>query len=325
MDECFRSPDGQRRFLSWGVPIFLLIMGIVVGLFAREEKDPLKTAGFLVFLSIILFFCSLGLYALLDAWRSKLTIQGERIITQGVFQRREFDLNDVTEARWSRGCLMLRTGSTRVWIWLYGYEAGVLPRVALYVHERLPHDIQIGWNIFCYLHASSFMAEYSPGIPRKPGPDEILLPSRRRLDILLGVSSVVVAIVTIAESWMTGRPIFIMSLFLPSAWAFLRFQTPAEDIVSKRALVTHPSTLRFLLAGLCLLLACGAGLIAHHVFGERFTHPNIALAVWLILCWGIFLYEAKGLDRESKRRFQEEADLAAKARGERRTDTWELE
>jgi hypothetical protein len=315
MDATFRM---RRRYRNLGLitlPAWLAFGTLAVWVALTDpDVGGNRAAAAALMGGIPLFMGGVSLWLLAAYRRQSLEVRGDRLAFRGVWQSREIDLRDVSEARWrlqpSHGSLMLRSGPVRITIFFENYEAEARPGLVRYFREALPPEVQEGWNRFEYRYG------YLRPRPIKPGPGEVLVGRGRWARFFLP-GLLIGGLAGIVAWWGTGQWSFavgpIVGILL--LWVSMRASTPAEGMVKERfSAPMTPDTVRFF----WFLLLWGAvniaGVWAFDRFGARLAHPNAVAIAGGIVWFGVLMVEAGIHDRHWARREQEAADLAAKAR-----------
>jgi hypothetical protein len=259
----------------------------------------------------------LSLWLLLACRRHVLTIRRDGVISQGVVRRREINPSDVVAAQWKTRAarLDLQGASSKLTIHFATYNRGDRDRLVRHLRAVLPREIQTGWNLFAYLITTG-----EPGPRRiKSGRDEILL-FRDCWDPWLLAGTLGAALLGLIACGVAGEDRFFIVLLVPVAgWGVLHASTPRDGLVIRRLSLDSGPFLVFLLVW-CLLGI--SGLLLIELLRAQLTAPDTAIFVFLVI-WGLVLcIEVVLQDRRGSRRDREEAELAAKARGEAPTDPW---
>jgi hypothetical protein len=321
MDASFRPKNTPLGLLirRLALPLLLALSAgaVLVSLTHPRSHNPIFAAiffgGFPLGLAGVVY-CELRFFE-----RQKLAIRGHHIRLCGVFQRREIDLNEVTEARWLPFTgLSLRSPSVKLVIVLHYYERPEQEEIIHHLHSAIDVAAQTDWNLFAYKRALH--------VPRpkrtKPGPGEVLV-TRARYDRLLLPAVLVSGLVGIVAWRMAGRgEMAIVPLVFPvGLWLLLRYSTPAEGDVqpslsSMRR--TNPHS-RFMFNGIALLFV---GMMLIGLLWRFLRYPEVLLVSFMLLWTSFLVWECEKESRRKARQDRELADLAAKDRGEPRADTW---
>jgi hypothetical protein len=154
MEETFRLRRSIRTTGLWcglGFSAWTIFSVWVATLAARDVPGRLAMTA--LFAGVPLTMTALSLWTVAAYQRERLTIQGDRIIHQGVIRRKEIDLKQAVEARWRvplPGSVVLRDGSTRIVIPFFNHEDDDVARIVHHLRSTLRPEIQAGWNLFAY-------------------------------------------------------------------------------------------------------------------------------------------------------------------------------
>jgi hypothetical protein len=284
---------------------------------ATAPNVPNRLAAVVVLAGVPLAMTGLSAWMLAAYYRERLTMQGDRIVHEGVVGRKEIDITHVVEARWRiplPGGIVLRDASTRLSISFSNYEDDDVDRIVGHLQSTLPPQIQFGWNLFAY-RSDACRARKAR---TKPGPDEILA-DRRRWDRLFAPVLVLALITGAASGWIRGRPsdILISLLAVLSCWILFRTMTPAQGtVVRKLSRATDPETCQILTLAAAAIFFGIAGLVAVSQLRPRLNHPDAVTIIWSLACFAIFMVEGQRLERRRAIREREAADAAAKVRSD---------
>ncbi len=320
MDVTFRRRRTELCGCLCGIVLFSAgaAFSISTALTDPRIKNRLSSVAFPG--GVLLVMAALSIWVVLEILRSRLTIQGERVVLEGVLRRREINLAEVTEARWySPVCrLMLRSESERVFIRFDHYEKEANEQIIDHIRAMLRPEIQTGWNLFAYKRAK-FKDRL---LRRKAGPGEILI-RRSRYDRLLAPFLLLTILVGVATWWILGTPGGLGgSLIVLLMWGMMRFSVPADgEIAEAITLPTGSDTRRsdfflvlWVVAGIAVF--CG-----YRFFGAWVGRSDVFIVIQVFCVLGL-MFECHRLERERSQKDQEAADLFAKERGEAVVDPW---
>ncbi len=317
----------RTTYRNQGLGFFPLFLAWFVGSLFAAADTPHPVLAMVVLGTVPLLMAGFSVLMVLAYWQQVLTIEGEHLTYQGVFHFKEINLADVTVARWRNwpghdGSLVLRTDATRLVIDFSNYDTDQREPIVALVRSVLPPEIQVGWNLFSY----RIERQAKRAGQTKPGPDEILL-RRDRWDRLFGPALVLMGLVGIAFWWITAKPGYLALPVAPLIfWAMMRFSTPAEGMIAgKVRLPKEPETIRNIGFILTWMLLGFGGLAVNAYLRPGVAELDPILVVGLLVWIGVLGVEAFRDSRRQSRRDREAADLAAKGRGERDVDPWELE
>jgi hypothetical protein len=247
--------------------------------------------------------------------------QGNRITIQGVIRRVEFDLRDVTEARWrlwpEGGSVVLKTAATRVSIDFGTFEREEISRMIDHLRSVIASDVQTNWNLF----DDKIAARLRRPKPTKPGPDEVLL-RRDHWDRYLAPVVMAASLVVFVTWWITGELSFLAAPVIPFlAWLGWRIATPEEGMIAPKPSFSKSAEQSRLIGFLLIWGIVGfTALKMFEIFHAQLGHPQIVLAFGMIVWVSVVLYEVFRSDRRVSQRNREAADLAAKGGSEDQLD-----
>lgn len=90
----------------------------------------------------------MSIYILSAAFRSKVIIQGKHVTDVGVFRQKQFDLTQVTLAKWYKGRPRLRVSTPAGWVPFdfRVHRTEEARQLIQYFRNGLPPEIQEGWT-----------------------------------------------------------------------------------------------------------------------------------------------------------------------------------
>jgi hypothetical protein len=295
----------------------------VIGIWIALTEPGVSHRGILLAImgGIPLAFAALSAWILAAYCRERLTIQGNRITIQGIFRRVEFDLRDVTEARWrlwpEGGSVVLKTAATRVSIDFGTFEREEIRWMIDHLRSVIVPDIQTNWNPF----DDKIAARLRRPKPTEPGPHEVLL-RRDHWDGYLAPVVMAASLLVFVTWWITGELSFLAAPVIPLlGWLGLRIATPAEGMIAPKPSFSKSTEQYRLIAFLLIWGIVGfVALKMFEIFHAQVGHPRIVLAFGMIVWVSVVLYEVFRSDRRRSQRNRIAAELAAKGGGEEQLD-----
>lgn len=326
MDTTFRMRRYYRNVGAATMPLFLAWAGLAALAMLPNRPERLRPEAVGLTVGVPLAMAGLSLWLLVAYWREQLTVRGGRILYRGITRRREIDLGDVKDARWGiqshGGSVVLRGARNRLTIHLGHYEDGDRDEIVNHLRSWLQPEVQSGWELFEYKIAPG----RRPSVPRKPGPDEVLV-RRDRWDRYFAPTVVVMGLAGLVAWYVTRGARFLIAPLLPLAlWALLRASTPVEGMVARKLRRSlDPDSTRFLWFILLWGLAAVAGMTVHGALKARLDHPDAVLVTGAGVWMAVLLVEAILTARRQSRRDREAAEAAVKERRQGGSDPWPTE
>ncbi|WP_417376158.1 hypothetical protein [Gimesia maris] len=217
--------------------ILALIMAIGIILEIRAEAPPDRQISQIIFAgSICTFFASISLWLLLSYYFVSLTIQGSKVIEQGVLLRKELDPERIRQLRWiasPSGGIKLKTLTDKTTIYLENFPCEDRLWIVEYLRAQIPEPNQEGWDLFCHRVALP-LRRYDPQALPVPDNDEVLL-TRKRWDRLLIPWILLFTVGGILAAWKFNLPHLLSAPLLPMIlWLSMRYSTPKQGMVSQK-------------------------------------------------------------------------------------------
>ena len=296
MDETFRLRRRYRNIGAGGVLGFSAWAALGLWVAWLDPGVRHRGAATVLMGGVPLAMAGISLWLLAAYRRERLTVRGGRIVFRGVVRRKEFDLEDVFQARWVSGSdgVVLRTPETRLAVHLSNYEREERERLVGHLRSTVPPEVQTGWDDYAARRLRP------PG--GKPGPGEVLL--RRGDWRRYFLPAVAAAAVGGVVGWRaTGRWQALIAPLVPLAgWTAIRAATPAEGMVATRLTGMPPETARFFRFLTAWAAAAFAGLLLYGVAKDRLARPDATLTVGTAAWVAVLLFEAARHDLRSRRR-----------------------
>jgi hypothetical protein len=320
MNETFRLSKSYRDIFVVFLVVFLALLAAVIFAASKEPSAGRKLNMAIGLGGFPLMMVACSILMIVEHRRHGLTIQGTRVVLRRISRPTEFDLREVTVARWRfPGNLVLRSGSARVVIHLPNYDPEARERIEQYLRSTIDPAVQTGWNLMVY--KLEMVKRRATG---KPGPDEVLV-RRENWSRYFAPCLVATGVVVFAYWSATGNVRPFAALLMPlAAWASLRFTTPAEGMLAKK--ISLPATAegrRFLGFLIVWIVVGAAGLATHTRYQAQLVHASPVMVAGILIWYAAFIFEFAVLGRRQSRREREAAELAAKTRGELRFDSWQ--
>ncbi len=227
----------KYRNVSVAAFILALIMAIGIILEIRAEAPPDRQISQIIFAgSICTFFASISLWLLLSYYFVSLTIQGSKVIEQGVLLRKELDPERIRQLRWiasPSGGIKLKTLTDKTTIYLENFPCEDRLWIVEYLRAQIPEPNQEGWDLFCHRVALP-LRRYDPQALPVPDNDEVLL-TRKRWDRLLIPWILLFTVGGILAAWKFNLPHLLSAPLLPMIlWLSMRYSTPKQGMVSQK-------------------------------------------------------------------------------------------
>ena len=232
----FRLRNKYRNVSVAGL-VLALIMAIGMTLKIRAEAPPDRQMSQMIFAgSLCTFFASISLWLLLSYYFASLTIQGNKLIDQGVLRRIELDMDRIRQLRWIAspfGGIKLQSLTEKITIHLDNFPCEDKLWIVEYLRTQIPASAQEGWDLFCHRVALP-LRRYDPQALPVPDNDEVLL-TRKRWDRLLLPWILLFTVGGVLAAWKFNLPCLLSAPLTPTAlWLFLRFSTPKQGMVSQK-------------------------------------------------------------------------------------------
>jgi len=213
----------------------ILTSGMILEI--RAEAPPDRQVSQMIFAgSICTFFASISLWLLLSYYFVSLTIQGRKIIEQGVLLRKELDLDHIRQLRWipsPSGNIKLKSLNEKITIYLKYFPLEDRLWIVEHLREQIPASVQEGWDLFCHRVALP-LRRYDPQTLPVPDNDEVLL-TRKRWDRLLLPWIPLFAVGGVLAAWKFNLTHLLIAPLLPTVlWLSMRYSTPKRGMVSQK-------------------------------------------------------------------------------------------
>lgn len=306
----------RKKYRNGGVAGLTLasIMAIGIMLEIRAEVRPDCQISQMIFAgSMSTFFASISLWMVLSYYFDSLTIQGSKVIEQGVLLRKELDLERIRMLRWiasPSGVIKLKSLTEKTTIYLENFPLEDRLSIVEYLRAQIPEPDQEGWDLFCHRVAMP-LRRYDPQALPVPDNDEVLL-TRKRWDRLLLPWILLFTVGGVLAAWKFNLPRLLSAPLLPTAlWLFLRFSTPKKGMVSRK--ISADKELRSLLfftGG--MLLTYLAILVGLKFIDSPLLDNNIFMACLTLIGMAAMLWKCHRLDKSQYKKQLEASKVSVK-------------
>ncbi|QEG17946.1 hypothetical protein GmarT_38300 [Gimesia maris] len=318
------TPDSQseeqkfryrRNCLYQGLCCFLGFAGMMLFSCYFLLTDPAMSDGeyYMLLCSIVfwLFWTTGSVWMILAYYFASLTIQGNKLIEQGVLLRKELDLESIRQLRWitsPSGMIKLKSLTEKITIHLENFPCEEQIWIMEYLRAQIPEPDQEGWDLFCHRVAMP-LRRYDPQALPVPDNDQVLL-TRKRWDWLLLPWILLFSVGGVLATLKFNQPHLLSAPLSPTAlWLFLRFSTPKEGMVSK--VINANKELRsFLFFTGGMLLTYLTILVGLKFIDSPLLDNNIFMACLTLIGMAAMLWKCHRLDKNQYKK-QLEASKAS--------------
>ncbi|MFN0197898.1 MAG: hypothetical protein ACKVT0_14225 [Planctomycetaceae bacterium] len=182
------------------------------------------------------FLIYLSVRATIAYYKEFLQVNVDQITQEKLMGREVILLDDVVQAKWKLSLdvgIILKTPRQRLAIDFALYSRDEILWLIRFFRYRIRPEIQSGWNSFCHRFALHLIEPYGND-HREPDPDEIVLNSRRRIDVIFLFFGVISTAGGVWASRITGKFEAIhISIGIFAIWLGFRFMTPHQTIYRK--------------------------------------------------------------------------------------------
>jgi hypothetical protein len=185
-------------------------------------------------------FTLMGIYLVVAQRRTKVSIEGTRLVGRSPFSTYEFDLTNIESASWQlqplNGLVQLRAADQSAKIPFQDFSK--LDRLELIqlIHQNVPEERQHDWARFCHRIALPLREGWPSWLVMDAPESQCVLVTRRHYDRLLGgLLLICIAIAVVLSLFFGIHAAFALPLVAIGFWLLLRLSIPREGSWSLRA------------------------------------------------------------------------------------------